>query len=122
MKITNNKIYSLAEGISQYFENINTYIPAKANFYISRNFETIKLMASDIEKTRVNIMSHYGVISEDGKQYNIPPEDMEQVIKEFNELFEIEHDLEIKTFKLEDLGHAEFTFPQMQVLEFMIED
>jgi hypothetical protein len=41
---------------------------------------------------------------------------------ELDDLFNIEQDLEIKTFSIDALGNTEFTPVQMQAIMFMIED
>jgi hypothetical protein len=61
-------------------------------------------------------------LNEEEQRYNIPDDKMEEASKEFEDLFEIEQELDIKTFSIEALGNAEFTPAQMQVMMFMIED
>ena len=121
MKITNNKIYKIALDFDN-LKNINTYIPAKANFFLQKNIEKISAAAEDIEKSRLNIAKHYGVFDEQRQQYDIPEEKIEEASKELNDLFSIEQDLDIKTFSIESFGNAEFTPAQMQAMLFMIED
>lgn len=120
MKITNQEIYVLAT--QQEFEDFKSYIPAKANFAIQKNFTILAAAAQEIEKARVEVIKHYGILDEEDQQYTIPEESMEAANNELMELLSIEQDLDIRTIKIEDLGSAEFTPAQMQVLMFMIED
>ena len=119
--LTNNTIYSLAQA-AQEFADFKSYIPAKANFVIQKNFSTLAAAVKEIEKARMEVAQHYGTASENGMQYEIPKENMEIVNKELNELFSIEQELDIRMIAIDDLGNAEFTPAQMQAIMFMIED
>ena len=120
MKLTNNTIYTLA--ISQEFEDFKSYIPAKANFAIQKNFSAIANAAKEIDKARIEVIKHYGVEDETDGKYTIPQENLEKANQELLELFELEQELDIRTFTIEDLGSAEFTPAQMQTIMFMIEE
>ena len=122
MKINNNEIYALANATLSELSNLDIYIPAKANFFLQKNLQTLAAAAQEIEKSRLEIAKHYGVLDEEGQQYKIPEDKLEEASKELNDLFSIEQELDIKTFSIEALGNAEFTPAQMQAMMFMIED
>lgn len=122
MKLNNNQIYQYAQNLSSIFDNKDLYIPVKANFLIQKNINLLAAAGQEIEKSRLEIAKHYGILDEENQQYTIPPENMEVVNKELNDLFSIEQELEIRTFDIEALGNAEFTSAQMQAIMFMIED
>ena len=122
MKFNNNEIYQITNVLTKIFDNLNIYIPAKANFFIQKNISTLAAAAQEIEKSRLEIAKHYGVLDEEGRQYKIPEDKLEEASKELNDLFSIEQELDIKTFSIEALGNAEFTPAQMQAMMFMIED
>ena len=122
MKLTNNQIYDLANNILTVFNNLNIYIPAKANFFIQKNISTLAAAAQEIEKARLEIAKHYGELTEDGTQYNIPADKIQEASQEIEDLFNIEQELDIKMFPIEALGNAEFTPAQMNAMMFMIED
>lgn len=122
MKFNNQQIYQIANNVLGNLDNLNIYIPAKANFFIQKNISTLAAAAQDIEKSRLEIAKHYGVLDEENQQYKIPEDKLEEASKELNDLFSIEQELDIKTFSIETLGNAEFTPAQMQALMFMIED
>ena len=122
MKLTNQQIYQYAENLLSVFnDNFNIYIPAKANFYIQKNISTLAAAGQEIERSRLEIAKHYGVLDEEKQQYTIPENKLEEANKELQDLFNIEQDLEIKTFSIEDLGNTEFTAGQMQAIMFMVE-
>lgn len=122
MKINNSEIYQIANVLAKTFDNLDIYIPAKANFFIQKNISTFAAAAQEIEKSRLEIAKHYGELDEENQQYKIPEDKIEEASKELEDLFSIEQDLNIKTFTIEALGDAEFTSAQMQAIMFMIED
>lgn len=122
MKFNNQQIYQIANNVISNLDNLNIYIPAKANFFIQKNISTLAAAAQDIEKSRLEIAKHYGVLDEENQQYKIPEDKLEEASKELEDLFSIEQELDIKTFSIEALGNAEFTPVQMQAMMFMIED
>ena len=122
MKFNNNQIYQIANNVLSNLDKLNIYIPAKANFFLQKNLQTLAAAAQEIEKSRIEIAKYYGVLDEEGQQYKIPEDKLEEASKELNDLFSIEQDLDIKTFSIEALGNAEFTPVQMQAMMFMIED
>ena len=121
MKFTNNEIYQLANIFNNLFDS-EIYIPAKANFFIQKNIKTIAAAAQEIEKSRLEIAQHYGELNEEQNQFIIPDDKIADANKELNDLFTIEQELDIKTFKIDDLGNGEFTPNQMQVLMIMISE
>jgi hypothetical protein len=122
MKFNNQQIYQIANDAISNLDNLNIYIPAKANFFLQKNLQTLAAAAQEIEKSRLEIAKHYGVLDEENQQYKIPEDKLEEASKELNDLFSIEQELDIKTFSIEALGNAEFTPAQMQAMMFMIED
>jgi hypothetical protein len=122
MKLNNYQIYNYANSLQGIFENKDLYIPVKANFLMQKNIGVIAAAAQEIEKSRMEIAQHYGEIDESGRQYIIPAEKMEEANKELSDLFNIEQELDIRTFDIDALGSAEFSPAQMQAIMFMIED
>ena len=121
MVIDNYTIYKIAKDLIV-LQSMENYIPAKANFFMQKNIKTIMEAAKEIEKTKMEIAKHYGELDESQEQYFVPEEKIPEVNKEFEELCNIEQDLDIKTFSIDALGDTEFTAAQMQAIMFMIED
>lgn len=123
MKLTNETIYSYGTSLMTIFdENFNIYIPAKANFFIQKNRNIVIEAAKEIDFARMKIIQHYSELIPETQEYRVNPENTEQVVTELQELFAIEQDLNIKTFKIEDLGNTEFTPSQMSAIMFMIDE
>ena len=122
MKLNNYKIYENAQALSEAFLQSDLYIPVKANFAIQKNIKVMAAAGEEIEKSRIAVVSHYGILDAENNQYIVPEEKIAEANKEINDLFSMEQDLDIKTIKLEDLGNIELTPKQMQALMFMIEE
>lgn len=122
MKLTNIQIYNYANAYGEAFASFDSYLPVKANFILQKNVEVLAAAAEEIEKARIGIAQHYGVLNEEGTRYDIPQDKMTDVNKELQELFEIEQDLNIKSLSIEAFGNVEFTPAQMQAIMFMIEE
>jgi hypothetical protein len=54
--------------------------------------------------------------------YDIPPENMAAANKELQDLFDLEQDLNIHMFNLDDFDGIELTYQQMSAIMFMIEE
>ena len=122
LTFTNGEIYQMTLALSQSFDNLDIRIPAKANFYIQKNTGIIAAAAQEIEKSRMEVIQHYGELNEDGMSYNIAEDKRAAANKELEELFSITQELEIYQFSIVALGDLEFTQSQMQAIMFMIED
>lgn len=122
MILTNYQIYEYAQALFGIFDKEDTYIPVKANFLIQKNIRLIAQAGEEIEKTRFQIAQHYGKLDEEQNFFIIPSEKLDEANKEINDLFDIEQDLDIRTFSIDDLGSAELTTKQMQAIMFMIEE
>ena len=118
--LTNNTIYAIAT--SQAFADFKSYIPAKANFAIQKNFATVAAAAQGIDEARLEVAKHYGTLDEENSGYRILDENLSVASQEIADLFNTTQDLDIRMIKVEDLGAAEFTPAQMQLIMFMIED
>lgn len=119
MKLNNFQIYQYANILTDIFNNKDIYIPVKANFILQKNIQTIRTAAQEIETARIAILKHYG---DKDNNYTIPTDKIDSASEEFNNLFNIEQDLTIRTFKLEDLGNINLNSAQMQVLMLMISE
>ena len=49
MKFTNQEIYSMVLAYNQAFEKMDSYIPAKVNFYMQSNIKKLAAAAEEID-------------------------------------------------------------------------
>lgn len=104
------------------FNNCDIKLPVKINFYLQKNIRLIQQAAEDIDIARLNIGAQYGTPNEAGNGYDIPPENIDIANQELNELFELEQEINIHKFKLDDFGDIDLTYQQMSAILFMIEE
>jgi formylmethanofuran dehydrogenase subunit A len=64
----------------------------------------------------------FGTLDEQGTQYIIAPQDMVAANRELNDLFNLEQELNIHIFKLDDFDGIELTYQQMSAIMFMVEE
>lgn len=121
MLLNNNKIHSFAREL--YKMNISDIkMPVRVGFFLQKNIRIITDAATEIEQAKMSIAAQYGKLNEAQTGYDIPPENVEVVNQELNDLFNLEQDLPIHIFKLSDFDGIELTYQQMSAIMFMIEE
>lgn len=120
MKLTNQKIYDTAIALSSF--SIDGKMPVRINFFLQKNIQILTAAAEEIEEARLKIAQDFGELNKDGTQFVIPPEKMLEAKKELNDLFNLEQDLSIHIFKLEDFDGIDLTYQQLSNIMFMIEE
>lgn len=122
MKLTNTQIYNYAINLNEAFKDTSQKLPIKINFYLQKNKATLTSLAQDIETARLNILRQYGSPSEDGDQYIIPKENIEEAQQELNDLLALEQEVNIYTIDINNLGDdLALTTGQMEAILFMID-
>ena len=122
MVLTNNEIYTYAKKILEAFNDKDQKLPVKINFYLQKNKSVLTALATDIDKERINIAQNYGTLNEESAQYIIPPEKINEISKELDDLLSLTQEVQIYTIKFEDLSDdLSLTTAQMDALLFMIE-
>lgn len=122
MKLTNQEIYNYALSLNEAFKDNEQKLPVKINFYLQKNKTFLINLAQDIEMTRMDIIRNYGVLSEDGAQYIISKEKVEEAQKELNDLFSLEQEVNIYTINIDSLNDdITLTTGQMEAIMFMID-
>lgn len=120
MKLTNQKIYDAAIVLSSF--SIDGKIPVKINFFLQKNIQTLAAAAEEIEAARLKVAQDFGELNEDGTQFIVPPEKLLEARKELSDLFNLEQDLNIHIFKLDDFDGINLTYQQLSSIMFMIEE
>ena len=122
MILTNNEIYTYTKNLIEAFNDKDQKLPIKINFYLQKNKSALTDLAVDIDKERITIAQTYGILDAESQQYIIPPEKIEEVNKELNDLLSLTQEVQIYTIKFEDLNDdLSLTTAQMEALLFMIE-
>ena len=120
--LKNKDIYNYALKVQDFYkENSDLYLPVKSSFYIYKNFNILIDAATNIDRSRQNILERFGEKIEKG-QYKIPEDRQEFVNQELNDLSELTQDLDITKVKLEDLKDVKLTLKQIEAISFMIQE
>lgn len=119
--MSNAEIYNLAQVLNTAFNMEEKYFPARVNFFIIKNKNIIMHLAEMIEESRIEIIKHYGIVSENGV-IQVPEDKIKLANNEFADLLKVSQEVEISTISLSMLDDLEFTQKQMQALLFMIEE
>ncbi len=123
MQLTNKEIYNHALALSEAFKDNSQRLPMKINFYLQKNKNQILSLGQDIENSRMDIIQHYGSLSEDGTQYILSKEQVEEADKEINDLLSLTQDVNIYMIKIDSLtDDVSLTTAQMEAMLFMIEE
>ena len=124
MLLTNKQIYNYTNILTPIFEELKqAKLPVKVSFYLQKNKNTLLNLAQEIEIARIDIMQKKGIISESGTEYVFNNnQDREETIKELNDLFNLEQEVNIYQIALNDFGdNIYLTMEQMEAIMFMIE-
>lgn len=117
----NKQIYIIAERLSGLdFDNI--ILPIRINFYLQKNIRAIKAAYEEIEQARLFIGKQFGTPNAQGTGYDVLPENIPIAQSELNDLFNLEQELNIHMFKLEDFNKINLTPEQLSAIIFMIEE
>ena len=120
MKLKNQQIYNYATAFATF--DVNVLMPVRINFYLQKNIRLIKEAAKEIEHARLLIGARFGTVNAAGAGYDIPSENIPAANKELQDLFDLEQDLNIHIFNLDDFDGIELTYQQMSAIMFMIEE
>lgn len=122
MKLTNNLIYNYAIALNEAFADNTQRFPMKVNFYLQKNKKTLVELGQDIEESRLEIIRSYGEPTEDGTQYSIPRDKIEEAQKELEDLLNLEQEVNIYMISTDSLtDDISLTTGQMEAIMFMID-
>lgn len=116
MKLKNLIIFNAIEPINKLS---SVELPIKTAYKIKKNLDILTPQFKIINESRNDLIKRYG--NED----KIDPSDKEAVksfVHDFNEVLEIEEELDIKTITLDELEGAKLNASDLSFLMFMIEE
>lgn len=124
MKLSNKIIYSYATKLLNAFQDNTQKLPIKLNFYLQKNKNVLIELGKDIEQARLEVAKQYGTLNPNDKEtYIISPENTNIVLKELDDLYNLEQDVPIYKIKLSDFSEdLNLTTAQMDAIMFMIDD
>lgn len=120
MKLKNNNIVKASEALSKL---LNTNLPVKQAYKIKKTLASIKKQTEFINEQRNELIKKYGVEKEEGYAIsNDDKESMKKFMDDFNELLEMEEEIDVRTLTLDDLERIELTANELETIEFIIEN
>ena len=121
MILTNQKIYSNASDLAA-LDLHDIKMPVRINFFLQKNIQTLVVAAQEIETARLGIAQTFGELDEEKGTYIVPTEKLAAAQQELTDLFNLEQNLNIHIFKLDDFDGIELTYQQLSAIMFMIEE
>lgn len=121
IQLTNDDIYGLCSNNNNIIEATKELsLPIKTMFFLQKNLKKIVEAGREIEDARKLILEKYGTLDQEKGIYTF--DDVEEVNKEIQSLFEIVQDIELYIIPLSDFGDINVSAQQMEMLFFMIDD
>jgi hypothetical protein len=125
MKITNRNLQSKVQILSTIS---NKQLPVKISYAIAKNINIINTELKTFEGEKIKILEQYASKNEDGTlkieddKYVFAPGNGAECQMKYNELLDIEVDLELRTIKVDDLLNSNINFTPAELIEldFMI--
>lgn len=128
MKISNRK---LVENNGLVRQVAQKQLPVKVSFTISRNTDHIDSVLKTYEKERQKLLDKYAekdkkgklVLKDDGISAKFKDDAAEAGWKkDIEALLDIESDISVRKFKLDDIGDVKFSSAELAAIEYMIEE
>lgn len=126
MKLTNRKILNDLNGLKSL---TGKQLPVKASYAIAKNISKLESEAKIYEKERIKLLEKYCELDENS---NIKANEngdavfkegcKEQWDKDINELMDIESDIDIHQFKLDQLEGCILSPAEIMLIDYMIEE
>lgn len=123
MTLTNGEIYNFATNLVKAFNDNSQRLPAKIGFYLQKNKNLLVTLAQDIDNARTDIIKAYGAPSEeDSERFSIPQDKMPDAMKELEDLFSLEQEVQIHKINIDNFpDDLTLTTEQMESIMFMID-
>lgn len=122
MLLTNDFILAFTNKLSNLVVDDSARFPAKIAYILQRNFKTLFPIFEEAHRARLNICETYCTSKENDTYHFEDKDKLAQANKELQDLMNVQQEVNILKFKIEDLGDMQFTGAQMDVLMQMIED
>ena len=122
----NSEIYNYSQKLFQAFSSQGeNKFPIKLSFKIQKNKKLFLDLGMEIEKNILSLQQKYGhcVTEGDKTQILIPAENIEVFQQEYNDLMEIEQEINFATIQIDELSDSiEISNQEMEAILFMIEE
>ena len=100
----NQEIYRLYEGLCEIADDPSLRFNIKTSFILAKDKAVLEPIYAAIYQNRQSLIKKYGKLINNGSDWNIPFEKIEEFSSELNELMEIDNDICLSNITLQDLG------------------
>lgn len=114
MKLTNRVIFTSVESLKKLN---NLELPVKVAYAVKKNVDALDIQIKFISERRNEIIERHG---KDGKIEVTNKEAVLAFNMDFNDVLDIEEDIEIKTISIDELGDAKLSSSDLDALSFML--
>lgn len=114
MKLTNRVIFTSVESLNKLN---NLELPVKVAYAVKKNIDALNVQIKFIGERRNELIEKHG------KDRKIDIADKESVLafnKDFNDVLEIEEEVEVKAISIDELGDAKLSSADLDALSFML--
>ena len=115
MKLTNGEIVTLYEGLYKLREGRSAPLPIKVGFSIIKDMKILEPIYSSITTMRNDIAQRLGTPQDNG-YIEIPSENVEEANREFENLSEIENQIDLDLISLSSLQNLQFSLDEINAL------
>lgn len=119
MKLSNNQIFKLYEGLN--ILKSNKELPIKVSFALLQNIKTIEPIYQSVITLRDNLAIENGNVDDDG-MVTIHPDKIEFVNKELQSLGNEETEVNLRMIKLSDIENINMSIEDLASLEIIISE
>lgn len=126
MKLTNGKILNDSTKLSEIAQK---QLPIKASYAIAKNLMRLEAELKTYNKEREKLIEKYSVKDEQGKtiidensQVKIQEEYLTEWNKDFQELLDIENEVDIHKFSVEALNGYNMSASELMLIGYMIDE
>lgn len=119
MKLSNNQIFKLYEGLN--ILKSNKELPIKVSFALLQNIKTIEPIYQSVITLRDNLAIENGNVDDNG-MVTIHPDKIEFVNKELQSLGNEETEVNLRMIKLSDIENINMSIEDLASLEIIISE
>ena len=118
----NKDIYRLYEGLCEIADNSSLRFNIKTSLILAKDKAILEPIYDAIYQSRQSIIKKYGKLINNGSDWNIPYEKVEEFSSELNELMEIDNNICLEGITLQDLGDNIIPIALIQKILPLIEE
>lgn len=118
--MTNKNIETLYNGIQSLRER-DIHVPARVSFTLVRGARALLPLVEDSANAKREVLNQLGIPIENGR-YRIPAESVDAVMKELNDIDDIDVPVDLPYINMEDVENLELSMQETEALDLIIKE